>query len=156
MYPREIILCKMQQNFTTEETMSNPICENMKIGTIGELFVQLRLLQFGIQAAPPLKDSGNDLIALCGEIIKTIQVKTTTTNKLPKLPAETRIYCLLAIVELDGFDNNLNLDSSKIYLMPNPVKTKIEYSWDAIKKYELKCDTAICLFLETELTTIAN
>jgi hypothetical protein len=32
-------------------------------GTFCELLVQIRLLQYGVQAAPPIKDSGNDLIA---------------------------------------------------------------------------------------------
>jgi hypothetical protein len=44
--------------------MANPISSEMRIGTLGELLVQLRLLQFDVQAAPPLKDSGNDLIAV--------------------------------------------------------------------------------------------
>ena len=52
----------------------------MAKGTIGELLVQTRLLQYGVQAAPPLKDSGNDLIALKGDAIKTIQVKTCTNR----------------------------------------------------------------------------
>ncbi len=42
----------------------NPISEEIKIGTIGEILVQLRLLQYEVQAAPALKDSGNDLIHL--------------------------------------------------------------------------------------------
>ena len=46
--------------------MANPIPKNMKTGTIGELLVQLRLLQYNVQAAPPIKDSGNDLIAIKG------------------------------------------------------------------------------------------
>lgn len=60
--------------------MANPISENMAKGTIGELLVQTCLLQYGVQAAPPLKDSGNDLIALKGDAIKTIQVKTCTNR----------------------------------------------------------------------------
>ena len=38
--------------------MSNPISAAIRIGTLGELLVQLRLLQFEVQAAPPLRDSG--------------------------------------------------------------------------------------------------
>lgn len=58
--------------------MASPISENMVKGTIGELIVQTRLLQYGVQAAAPIKDSGNDLIALKGYAVKTIQVKTCT------------------------------------------------------------------------------
>jgi hypothetical protein len=58
--------------------MANPISNEIKTGTVGELLVQMRLLQHDVQAAPPLKDSGNDLIALRGFVVRTIQVKTTT------------------------------------------------------------------------------
>lgn len=43
--------------------MGNPLPKALATGTLGELLVQFRLLQFDIQAAPPLKDSGNDLVA---------------------------------------------------------------------------------------------
>jgi len=36
----------------------NPIKKEIKIGTIGEILVQLRLLQYSVQSAPALKDSG--------------------------------------------------------------------------------------------------
>lgn len=42
----------------------NQVTDKIMTGTIGELLVQIRLLQFGVQAAPPIKDSGNDLIAV--------------------------------------------------------------------------------------------
>lgn len=57
--------------------MGNTLPKNLSIGTIGELLVQLRLLEFGVQAAPPIKDSGNDLIAIKGEVVKFIQIKTS-------------------------------------------------------------------------------
>jgi len=57
--------------------MSNPISDKIKTGTVGELLVQIRFLQYDVQAAPPLKDSGNDLIAICGEVFRGVQVKTT-------------------------------------------------------------------------------
>ena len=44
--------------------MGNPISNQLTLGTIAELLVQASLLQFDVQAAPPLKDSGNDLIAI--------------------------------------------------------------------------------------------
>lgn len=88
--------------------MGNPLPETVRIGTIGELLSQLRLLELGIQAAPPIKDSGNDLVAIKGEVSKFIQVKTklngdTFSRELPK------IYHLLFCVDLkfnasrDGF-----------------------------------------------------
>ena len=65
--------------------MANPISSAIKIGTIGELLVQLRLLEYGIQASPPIKDSGNDLLAVKGRQFRFVQVKTTTKGKFPNL-----------------------------------------------------------------------
>lgn len=56
--------------------MANPLPMTTHIGTLGEPLVQLRLLEFGVQAASPIRDSGNDLIAIKGRIVKFIQVKT--------------------------------------------------------------------------------
>ena len=96
--------------------MAYPISNQLKTGTIGELFVQLRLLQYGIQAAPPLKDSGNDLIAIKKECFKAIQVKTTTNGNFSR-PKNTIIYHILAVVNLKGNGNKLLLDHSEIYLI---------------------------------------
>ena len=71
--------------------MANPISYELKVGTIGELLVQLRLLQYGVQAAAPLKDSGNDLIALKGFAIRCIQVKTSTDSVPAWPPNEKKI-----------------------------------------------------------------
>jgi hypothetical protein len=79
--------------------MANPISNEVKTGTVGELLVQMRLLQHDVQAAPPLKDSGNDLIALRGFVVRTIQVKTTTDGA-PAWPPDARLYHLLAVVRL--------------------------------------------------------
>src|SRR5207247_3941257 len=97
--------------------MANPISAAIKTGTVGELLVQLRLLQYDIQAAPPIKDSGNDLVALHGFVVRTIQVKTTT-DEIPAWPPEVRLYHLLAIVRLAGENEDLWLDKSEIYLVP--------------------------------------
>ena len=96
--------------------MANPLPESIKIGTIGELLIQLRLLQYEVQAAPPIKDSGNDLIAIKGKIFRAIQVKTTTKDRfrIGKLPKH---YDILALVHLDDEDNNIYLDKSKIFLL---------------------------------------
>lgn len=96
--------------------MGNPISKQIKIGTVGELLVQLRLLQYGIQAAPPLKDSGNDLIAVKGEVFRGIQIKTTTKRQFRwnNLPEH---YHILALVRLAGEEENILLDKSQIFLV---------------------------------------
>ena len=95
----------------------NPLDANLITGTIGELLVQLRLFQYGVQAAPPLKDSGNDLIGVRGSTFKAIQVKTTgNPNGTWQIPTN-RLYHILALVRLHGEYNELYLDSSEIYLL---------------------------------------
>jgi len=118
--------------------MANPIDKNTKIGTIGELLVQLRLLQYDIQSAPPIKDSGNDLVALKGRNIKLVQVKTTATSTFPKLPGKKKIYDLLAIVELTGFDKTLMLDNAEIYLIPISDVYNIPRDLNCLDRYKLK------------------
>ena len=71
----------------------------------------------GVQAAPPLKDSGNDLIAIKGYVFKAVQVKTTTENpvRLRKLPDR---YHLLALVALRGKRIcDASLDKTKVFLL---------------------------------------
>lgn len=97
--------------------MANPIHAGLAIGTIGELLVQTRLLQYDVQAAPPLKDSGNDLIALRGYEVRTIQVKTSSAG-LPQIRNLPDRYHLLALVRLDGYGYELLLDKSEIFLVP--------------------------------------
>ena len=93
--------------------MGNPLHKTTHKGTMGELLVQLRLLEYGVQAAPPIKDSGNDLIAIKGEVTKFIQVKTEF--RLRKLP---KIYHLVAIVDLQyDKSGNLLLDQSEIWII---------------------------------------
>lgn len=95
----------------------NPITERIQKGTVGELLVQLRLLEFNVQAAPPIKDSGNDLIAIRGEVFRAIQVKTTTGENYSKsnLP---NLYHILAVVKLVADENTIYLDKSSIFLIP--------------------------------------
>src|SRR6266481_4906294 len=98
----------------------NKITDNLKLGTIGELLVQLRLLEFDVQAAQPLKDSGNDLIAIRGTAMRAIQVKTTAADedgfpiRVAQLP---ELYHALAIVKLKGGEDTLYLDQSRIFLI---------------------------------------
>lgn len=102
---------------TTIGKSMNPISAKLHIGTIGELLVQLRLLECGVQAAAPLKDSGNDLIAIWGDTFRAISVRTTTGERFRKPPTE-RSYHLLAVVQLIGEDSRLYLDESQVFLIP--------------------------------------
>lgn len=94
----------------------NPIDPRMRTGTIGEILVQLRLLQYGIQAASPIKDSGNELIAVNGRTFRAISVRTTTSGRYNK-PEDDRVYDVLAVVSLIGGDREIWLDQSDIFLI---------------------------------------
>jgi hypothetical protein len=68
----------------------NTLPPKIKRGTLGELLAQVYLLANGVQAAPPLRDSGNDLIACRGSSILALQVKTRkgynfSKHNLPEL-----------------------------------------------------------------------
>lgn len=98
-------------------TPMNPLSEKTTLGTAGELLVQLRLLQFGVQASAPLKDSGNDLIAVKERIIKTIQVKTTEYGRVKRVKWKRRECDLLAIVSIKFSDNVcFDLEKTTIHL----------------------------------------
>jgi hypothetical protein len=118
--------------------MANPIDEKMMIGTMGELLVQLRLLQYKIQAAPPIKDSGNDLVALKGREIRLIQVRTTANRRFPKLPGKKKIYDLLAIVDLRGHDQTLDLNATNIFLIPKDDLPTVRRRIDMLDAYRLE------------------
>lgn len=119
--------------------MGNPISENICTGTIGELLVQLRLLQYGVQAAPPIKDSGNDLIAIKKEVVKFIQVKTTTGNRIGNLRKLPEIYHILAMVFLKKNGENILLDESEIFLLGRKEVNKNSHSLNPLKKSENMC-----------------
>jgi hypothetical protein len=93
----------------------NPLYETVTVGAVGEMLVQIRLLEFEIQAAPPLRDSGNDLIALKGSVTRCIQVKTTTKAEFPR--KIKRQFHLLAVVELIIEDDHYMLDRCSVYLL---------------------------------------
>lgn len=96
----------------------NPLPSGLASGTLGELFVQLRLLELGLQAAPPLKDTGNDLAAFRGRVVRTNQVKTSLNgiSKDNRLPAN---YDLLALVDLRSDESgSLILDESRDFINP--------------------------------------
>jgi hypothetical protein len=97
--------------------VGNPITDRLKIGTLGELLVQLRLLEHNVQAAPPIKDSGNDLIAVRGEAFRGIQIKTTAVGRIDarRLPNH---YHIVALVYLASSDVQVLLDESEVFLVP--------------------------------------
>jgi hypothetical protein len=129
--------------------MSNPISEQIKTGTVGELLVQLRLLQYGVQAAPPLKDSGNDLIALKGFAVRCVQVKTTTNN-VPAWPPKDKLYHLLAVVRLKGGGHDLSLDQSTVYLLSRVEVRRARRSWPGLEEFRLNECRVEVLFRESE------
>ena len=93
----------------------NPLEDKKITGTLGEILVQLRLLQYGVQASKPLEDSGNDLIAIKGEVFKAIQVRTTADDNPFAKPK--KLYHILAYVKLISKGDELLLDKSEIYLI---------------------------------------
>ena len=95
----------------------NPLSEHLTTGTFGELLVQLRLPQYEVQAAPPLKDTGNDLIAVRGPVFKAIQVKTTTTDRF-RLDEMPKHYHLAALVALVVEGHEVDLQETKVFLLP--------------------------------------
>ncbi len=93
----------------------NPLYATTKQGTIRELIVQLRLLEHDVQAAEPIKDSGNDLIVIRGRVFRTIQVRTTTVETIDK-PDGTTLYGILAVVQLPVASGRFVTRDAQIYL----------------------------------------
>lgn len=97
----------------------NPVTPEFKTSMTGELLVQLLLYTFDIQAAKPIIDTGNDLIAFKGRIVKGIQVKTTETSPPRRdswnLPGKSTEYDILALVGLS--EEAHKFDNDKVYLL---------------------------------------
>lgn len=94
-------------------------------------------MQYYVQAAPPLKDTGNDLVAIKGDIIKVIQVKLT--SKYTFILNNLRKFHILALVKLEGYDQTLKLDESKIYLLEESDIGERKYiSIDSLTKKQKK------------------
>jgi hypothetical protein len=123
----------------------NSINKKMSIGAIGELLVQIRLLQYGVQAAPPLKDSGNDLIAVNGQQFRAISVRTTTTGRYTK-PDTSRVYHVLAVVYLIGEGHELNLDETGIFLIPKDRVNDASTNCGQLGEYKLSDQQVLQLF----------
>lgn len=124
--------------------MANPLTPQLEIGTVGELLAQLRLLQYDVQAAPPLKDTGNDLIAIRGFVIKCVQIKTSIRGIffLKNLRKPQKRYDFALFVKLERGGKNIFLDSSKIFLLTKEeifksIKNKHSISATKLTEYDL-------------------
>ena len=114
----------------------NPLSRKLTTGTIGKLLVELRLLQFDVQAAPPLKDSGNDLIAVRGHAMRAIQIKTSAGHAFSgrRLP---RFYHILAAVRLVGDGEILHLDKCEVFLIPKEELPTVSRQFARLLDYRL-------------------
>jgi len=126
----------------------NKITDRVKLGTFGELLVQLRLLEFDVQAAQPLKDSGNDLIAIRGEAMCAIQVKATKIEDdgyrvRGDLPER---YHALAIVKFEGGEGTLYLDQSRVFLVAKEDVRNGRFSEEELERHVLSADVVDRLF----------
>jgi hypothetical protein len=128
----------------------NRITDKLKIGTIGELLVQLRLLEHGVQAAPPIKDSGNDLIAVKNESFRAIQVRTTTGDTFDK-PNPDRKYHILAVVQLVDDETQIYLDKSSIFLIPRNQVEKTSTRIRNLEQFRITNDSVKQLFDQNEM-----
>lgn len=127
----------------------NPMADKYITGTIGELLVQIRLLEYLVQAAPPLRDTGNDLIALRNRCVKSISVRTTRVDTYNR-PDEGRIYDLLAVVALKPKDCHALLDQTVIFLLPAAEAAKRPNTLKALVGYELTEKLVYELFPDPE------
>ncbi|HAX90949.1 MAG TPA: hypothetical protein DCY07_01910 [Rhodospirillaceae bacterium] len=123
----------------------NPLSSKIITGTTGELLVQLRLFQYGVQASAPLADSGNDLIGVKGDVFKAIQVKTTAVDGSFISP-ENRMYHILAFVKLDGEGDELKLDRCQIFLIPKEIVESEDFNKNQIDRFCLNADLVDELF----------
>ena len=116
----------------------------LHLGTIGELLVQMRLLEYDVQTVSPLKDTGNDLLAVRGQVFRAIQVKTTLGRGAPReliafkyRPTISRAFHILALVFMLEHESTALLDQSAIYLLPKEEVTKGRYSKNELERYLL-------------------
>ena len=120
----------------------NPLTEILTKGTFGELLVQLRLLQFGVQAVPLINNNGIDLIAIWENEIRAIRVITITEfpENVSKLPDPYRI---LAVVLLDPMKSGteLSLDRCKVFLFSRSevqVGAVLDDEWGLLSKKRIE------------------
>ncbi len=97
--------------------MANPVSSQMKVGLIGELLVELRLLQYGIQSSKPRLDSGNDLVASSRKKFYALQIKSTTGKRF-SYPNDRTVFDILIFVKLNAWSGEeIELDKSELYLI---------------------------------------
>lgn len=123
----------------------NPLPPNLHLGTIGELLVQIRLLEFDVQAAPPLKDTGNDLIAIRSRIVWAIQVKATEGDRYV-LPEEETEYHALAAVRIVRDGQQVVLDESEVFIIPKPMLPGLSRRFSEIERWKLNTDLIDTMF----------
>lgn len=114
-------------------------------GAFGELLVQCRLLLHSVQAAPPIKDTGNDLIAVCGSRFTAVQVKARVPNPhftFDHAQLMGRKFHILAMVWIHDFALSLDkkhvtvgLDRCNIFLLTKEQITKGTYSFEELRPF---------------------
>ena len=114
----------------------NPLPFKLNTGTFGELFTQFRLLQFDVQAAAPLKDTGNDLIAVRGEVFRAISVRATTGRTFNK-PNPQRLYHILAVVKFEKSEDGVVLDQTDLFLVPRAAVDAVQNNIPAVARYRI-------------------
>ena len=119
-----------------KEPMPNDLPPALATGTLGEILVQLRLLQFGVQAAPPMKDTGTDLVAFRGRTVRTIQVKTAI-NRVSRDRRVPPHYDVLALVLLRSDNGIVELDASRIFLISKNFAQETRRGLHSLATYEL-------------------
>jgi len=101
----------------------NPLPPKVNRGTLGELLAQIHLLANGVQAAPPIRDSGNDLIACRGSDILALQVKTKKRHDFSKHQMPALYHGAVFVVLREEADGRYDIATPDIYLMS---RTEVE------------------------------
>src|SRR2546430_10346307 len=98
----------------------NPLFDTTLKGTLGELIAQTHMLAHGVQAPPPIKDSGNDLIAVRGSAFRAVQVRTSARGLIRRPDADT-LYHILAAAHLPFRDGAPLGSEARVFLFPAEV-----------------------------------
>jgi hypothetical protein len=136
--------------------MVNELPETLLTGTFGELLVQMRLLQCGVQAVPPHKDTGNDLLATKLRVLHPMQVKTSGSEpfKFDRAKIMDRDWDILALVligeaEADAWDKiYVALDTCRVFLLERDQVTKGYFTLEEIEAFEWSYERVSALFDE--------
>lgn len=132
----------------------HPLTTKVKRGTLGELLAQVHLLVNGVQAAPPLRDSGNDLIACAGETILTLQVKTAKRHSFPKrrLP---KLYHAAVFVVLKEVNEKIDVSGADVYLLSRKeIEDSTSLGKKALEPYRISKDRVAEVFGPTTSCSI--